>query len=539
MEKIIVIGLDGATWDVLISMIKKNKLPTFKKLMENGAYGTLESIIPPFTVPSWLTFSSSKNPGRLGVYDFLIKGDDLTLKPIHSKYYRGHSVWDYLSNKGFKVGVVTFPTLYPPYEINGFMISGMGAFSEKITYPEELKEEIDKVSEGFELVVNYHEPQYDDMELFLKDLNRLTDKQFKVVLHLLKRKDWNLFIYVNSATDWIQHRMWKHIDKNHPQYDKRISPIYAKEFEKFFQKIDSFLEKVMDFDANLLIISDHGFGPQDQSFNLLKWLEKKGYLIRKQNKLGLEIEIKTKIQQALAYINKLIKLPKYLPRKLIYRIKDALKVTANIADTIDFDRSVAYCLEHSTAFGAIYINPNINNTDKFKKIKKKITNDLKNLSYEVKKPLKITIYEPKNIYIGDKVNLAPDIIPIINDYRCIILQNYEKPLFEEKPYSNRHSGFHRLNGIIIAYGKDFKKSYKIENAKIYDITSTILHMFGLPIHNEMDGKVLMDILKPNSEPAKKKPTYVDPSYYEKSEEDKIKAKIKKLKLKEKIQKKAH
>ena len=539
MEKIIVIGLDGATWDVLMPLVEKNKLPTFKKLLENGSYGSLESTIPPVTGPSWLAFSTSKNPGRLGVYDFLIKGDDLRLKPIYSKCYRGHSVWDYLSNKGFKVGVVTFPALYPPYEINGFMISGMGAFTEKITYPQELKEEIDNVSDGFELVVNYHEPQYDNMKLFLEDLNRLTDKQFKVVLHLLKKKDWNLFIYVLSATDWIQHRMWKHIDKSHPLYDKKISPKYAKEFEKYFQKIDGFLDKLMNFDANLLIISDHGFGPQYQGFNLLKWLENKGYLVRKQNKAGLEVEIKTKLRQVLASINRLFKLRKYLPNNLVTRINDALKVSANIADLIDYDRSVAYCLGHSIAFGAIYINPNIKNSDKYEKIKEKITSDLKNLSNDIGKPIKVTVYEPENIYKGDKVHLAPNIIPAINDYRCLVLENFDNPLFEERPYSNRHSGFHRLNGIIIAYGKDMKKGYKIENAKIYDITSTILHMFGLPIHNEMDGKVLMDIFKPNSEPAKKKPAYVDPSYYEKSEEDKIKAKIKKLKLKEKIQPKAH
>ncbi|MGQ9722718.1 MAG: alkaline phosphatase family protein [Candidatus Jordarchaeum sp.] len=534
MEKIIVIGLDGATWDVIMPLIQKNKLPTFKKLLENGAYGSLESTIPPVTGPSWLAFSTSKNPGRLGVYDFLIKGEDLRLKPLNSKYYRGHSVWDYLSNKGYKVGVVTFPALYPPYEINGFMVSGIFALTEKITYPEELKEEIDKVSDGFEIVVNYEEPKYDDVELFLKDLNRLADKQFKVVLHLLKEKDWNLFFYVHSATDFVQHRMWKYIDKNHPLYDERIAPKYAKEFEKFFQKVDGFLDKLMSFNENLFIISDHGFGPQYQGFNLFKWLETKGYIVRKLNRVRLEVEIKTKFRQALASINRRFRIGKYLPNNLILRINEALKISTNIASLIDYDRSVAYCLGHSIAFGAIYINPNIKNSENYEKIRKKIKDDLKNLSKDVGRPIKVTIYEPENIYKGDKVKLAPDLIPSINDYRCLIFENFDKPLFEEKPYSNRYSGFHRLNGIIIAYGKDIKKGYKIENAKIYDVTPTILHLLGLPIHNEMDGRVLMEIFESNSEPAKRKPAYVDPSYYEKTEEEKLKAKIKKLKQKGKI-----
>ncbi|MHA1362067.1 MAG: alkaline phosphatase family protein [Candidatus Freyarchaeota archaeon] len=534
MKKIIVIGLDGATWEVLIPLVKKNKLPVLKKLLKYSAYGSLESTIPPVTGPSWLSFATGKNPGKLGVYDFLNKeGIDLRLKPVFSRHYRGQSVWDYFSRKGYKVGVVTYPTLYPPYAINGFMISGLAPIDGKITYPEKLRGEIDKVSGGFELVVDYHKPKYDNVELFLRDLNRVTDKQFRVVLHLLKTKDWNLFIYVCSATDWIQHIMWKHIDKSHPQYDQRVSPKYAEEFEKFFQKIDGFLAKLMNFDANLLIVSDHGFGPQDQCFNLVKWLKNKGYLLRKKIKTELGVKVKSKLLQTSTFLVRLFKLRKFFPHTLAIRVRRGL--LTSIADVIDFDRSVAYCLGHTIPFGGIYINSNIKNSDKYEKIKMKIISDLKRLSNDIGRPLKVTIYEPEKIYNGDKIHLAPDVIFTINDWRCVILEkSFDRPLFEDKPYSNRHTGSHRLNGILLANGKDIKKGYKVEKAKIYDIASTIFHIFGLPIPKDMDGRVLMEIFEPDSEPAKRKPVYVDPSYYDKSEEDKLKSKIRELKLKGKI-----
>ena len=61
------------------------------------------------------------------------------------------------------------------------------------------------------------------------------------------------------------------------------------------------------------------------------------------------------------------------------------------------------------------------------------------------------------------------------------------------------------------------------------------HIFGLPIPNDMDGKVLMEIFKPDSEFAKRKPVYVDPSYYEREQEDeKLKKAIKNLKIRDKI-----
>ncbi len=86
-----------------------------------------------------------------------------------------------------------------------------------------------------------------------------------------------------------------------------------------------------------------------------------------------------------------------------------------------------------------------------------------------------------------------------------------------------------------AYGHRIKKGYKIKEAKIYDIAPTILHIFGLPIPNDMDGRVPTEIFEPDSEFAKRKPKYVVPSYYEKKQEDeKLKKVIKNLKLKNKI-----
>ena len=42
----LIIGLDGATWDVLMPLIKEKKLPTLEKLVKKGSYRVLDSIIP-------------------------------------------------------------------------------------------------------------------------------------------------------------------------------------------------------------------------------------------------------------------------------------------------------------------------------------------------------------------------------------------------------------------------------------------------------------------------------------------------------------
>ena len=79
--KIIVLGLDGASPDLIFPWIKEGKLPTFKMLMERGVYGSLCSTIPPVTGAAWPSFMTGKNPGKHGVFDFFTNSTENTEKP--------------------------------------------------------------------------------------------------------------------------------------------------------------------------------------------------------------------------------------------------------------------------------------------------------------------------------------------------------------------------------------------------------------------------------------------------------------------------
>jgi tetratricopeptide (TPR) repeat protein len=52
---------------------------------------------------------------------------------------------------------------------------------------------------------------------------------------------------------------------------------------------------------------------------------------------------------------------------------------------------------------------------------------------------------------------------------------------------------HRQFGIFVAKGPGIKKDERIYGANLLDICPTILHLFGLPVGEDMDGKVLLDI----------------------------------------------
>ena len=92
------IGLDGATFDLIKPWAEEGKLPTFKKLMEEGVWGELESTIPPITGPAWLALATGRNPGKTGAIDFMNRRyGSHELEVVNSSYYKGISIWDYLS----------------------------------------------------------------------------------------------------------------------------------------------------------------------------------------------------------------------------------------------------------------------------------------------------------------------------------------------------------------------------------------------------------------------------------------------------------
>jgi len=509
-RKIVAIGLDGATWDVLMPLIERGALPTMKTMVESGCYGVLESTIPPVSGCAWLAMATGRNPGKTGVIDFVNRKDfSGRLYPVSSDDFKGISVWDYLSIFGVRVGVFNYPMLYPPYEVNGFMVSGIGAPSYgSITYPKALLDELRKVSDGYEIYLNYHDEKYENLDLFLYDLDVFIRKFEKAVYYVIENKEWDFLFLVFSVTDWVQHVFWRHIDKKHPEYQPDISPKYELEFVRFWKKIDEILSNILrriPSNTIVIVVSDHGFGTNDQIFNLAKWLMLKGYLIKRRS-------LSRKFKKLLYNIARDIT-PNFLKKVIMSKtgIRPRELVRSSITDEIDMRNSLAYCLGHTIPFGAIYLNREYENYDE---LLNRIIRDLSNLGRELRRSIDVKVYEARKVYSGDKLIYLPDLIFTINDWRCVIIENsLDGPLFEDRPFSSRHTGSHRLNGIFLAYGPEIGKGQKIEGLKIYDIMPTILHIFGLPIPDDIDGKVLQNIFDKDSELYNKEPKYVPTNYY--------------------------
>ena len=154
--KALVVGIDSASPFLIQKWI--DKLPNMRSIFESGAHGVLKSIVPPESVPAWQCFATGKNPAKIGVFGFTYIGRDRHLKFGRTTPDLG-CFWDICSQNGMKVGVFNVPGTYPPYPVNGFIVSGFPVPTRKVwSYPAELMGRIDSAVGGYEVDVPLTKP---------------------------------------------------------------------------------------------------------------------------------------------------------------------------------------------------------------------------------------------------------------------------------------------------------------------------------------------------------------------------------------------
>ena len=122
-DRLVILGLDGATWSVLDPMRRRGLMPNLDALLARSAHGTLRSCIPPVTSAAWSTMMTGAGPARHGVFDH--RHFDMAsgrLKVTHSGRLRLPTFWHQLSDAGRSVVCLNLPVTYPPLAVRGVVV---------------------------------------------------------------------------------------------------------------------------------------------------------------------------------------------------------------------------------------------------------------------------------------------------------------------------------------------------------------------------------------------------------------------------------
>jgi len=278
--RICVLGLDCAAPDILF---KDQRLKNIRRLMAKAAWGRLESVIPPITVPAWMCMATSQDPGSLGVYGFRNRTNHTYggLSFVNSSSICETAIWDHLASQGKRSIVMGLPPGYPLRPIAGIRI---GCFltpdptKNEFTFPAEIGNEIRALVGDYSVdVPNF---RTDDKAWLRDQIFEMSRKQWKVVHWLLAEKEWDYFHYVDIGLDRVHHGFWDCFDRDHIHYQpgnlhENVIPAY---YAWLDEQIGIVADKLGDSDV-LLIVSDHGAQRLDGGFAINEWLIREGLLV--------------------------------------------------------------------------------------------------------------------------------------------------------------------------------------------------------------------------------------------------------------------
>ncbi|MFQ5411903.1 MAG: alkaline phosphatase family protein, partial [Phycisphaerae bacterium] len=284
-SRVLLIGLDGATFDVIGPLMERGRMPELKSLLDTGTWGPLESTRPPITPAAWTTFMTGKGPGKHGIIDFL-RYDPHTNrlcfndnKKISTK---AKTIWQILSDKDYRVGSINVPMTFPPEPVNGFMISGFDTPPGKdFTYPKSLQAKILAAYPDYTHEKKWERHAGGGDELFSKNLDYICqsfERGYDLARMCGELYGWDVMMVLYKLVDNLQHKTWRYIDER----TKDKYPIRARLTEACWEKLDTVIGKLKRFarehDADVLVMSDHGHGSLDGKAQPNLLLSRWGYL---------------------------------------------------------------------------------------------------------------------------------------------------------------------------------------------------------------------------------------------------------------------
>jgi predicted AlkP superfamily pyrophosphatase or phosphodiesterase len=274
--RVAIIGVDGCDWDKLGPLVESGRLPTFKRLMDNGVYGNLTSLPPLVSPRIWTTIATGKTPEKHGIRDFINEQG----VPVNSTMRTARPVWDIVSGAGATVGVVGWYVTWPVETVRGFLVSDR--FHSLVRGPVQAVQSATgrPTNERLESFGRFSfDPGYkafEEADLRYQQ-NRIVDEPLRwgYLRDAIYSRVSCTFLPVYRPTfsavylrgiDFVQHFFWKYSD---PAPFGDVTPAEMKAYgdviDNYYMYTDTLLSRLLEAlgdDVNVLLVADHGFQPR-------------------------------------------------------------------------------------------------------------------------------------------------------------------------------------------------------------------------------------------------------------------------------------
>lgn len=454
MVKLLVVGIDGATWSVVDPLIARGELPQLKRLRDIGASGTMQAFR--YMLNSallWTSINSGKLPEKHGIEFFGATATDVRCK----------RTWDLLEEHGWRVGVCGELVTWPPRQINGFLVPDLFALGPE-TYPAELRflQEIALGQKNGEAtkqripgaalrqLVRYgvrpkttaasaaflarrklraHEPF---LSWFWRKALLQPRLYTDVAAQLTKGLQLDYLSFHFHTTDTLSHRYWRYWDPTaFEDVDQEEVERYSDVIPAAYREADRTLGRLLSLagpETTIVVVSDHGFKPIPYGQNY-QYTLKLEYLMRL-----LDLTTGDTV-------------PARLGPEHVFYLKDSSRkgAVANLLSSVRID--------------------------------------------SIDEPL-FDVREGDGFVSFVLADRGRDLVgcSFTASFGTFVFDD----LFEDRGFVD--SGTHHPDGIIIMAGNGVRRGQSLEPVSPLDVSPTLLTLAGIPVPRDMDGRVLSEAL---------------------------------------------
>ncbi len=370
LRPVLVLALDGATFDVIHPMAEAGELPQLAAWMKEGRAALLPSTAPPVTFPAWSSFMTGLAPGEHGIFDFTQKQPGAyRLRFINATDRTGSSLFERVSRAGGRVLVLGMPATHPPEPVAGLLVCGFEAPVASGSDPKSasdpalyqriaaqagpwMRPELDESARADD----FHERA---LETLLARIDRKREFALAALSELRAARDGalpDLTVVVFSESDTAGHHYFRDHDPRSPRHDPSASPARKNALRSVYRRLDDAcgaLRVAVGRDVCCVVVSDHGMGTaSDKIVHLNRFLAEQGLLVRRASPFGSwDRAARALRDRALAW------LPPRLAQLLFRRARAAAALLESRARFGGFDwrHTLAFSEEANTQPG-IWIN---------------------------------------------------------------------------------------------------------------------------------------------------------------------------------------
>jgi predicted AlkP superfamily phosphohydrolase/phosphomutase len=466
--KLMLIGIDGGTWDVATDMMKRGELPNLSAAVQAGTSGVLESLKPMYSTRIFTSIATGKVADKHGVVGLSeTEADDVLVKRI----------WDIVHEQlGWDHGVVEWYLTWPPETTSGgFVVPSMLAMTTETIPPElsfvrELRD-IGKIvgeesigrfvgvalgaaTNGVRLStfaelasIALARRSSTHLEMYGRQQQALVRVVSEATRYQLRKRDVSMLAVLYKSTDSVSHKYWRfHEPSAFPGIDPATVDKFGSSIEDTYRLVDRELGELMKYlapDGAAIIFSDHGF-------------------------------------RASASMK---------ASPVSYKVETLLK-------TFGFSLSdVSYI----NMGGSFYLQPLTLDEEESREMLEEL--------HEVFSSLVVSEDGGRAFFVEmvDEPGTGDDFV-LITTTRSLGEATEADPTIESPTGVSLRvseflsqmdiSGTHAMNGIIVAVGAPFAAGGTIQGANVVDITPTALVAIGLPVADDMDGRPLVEAMTP-------------------------------------------